>query len=410
MFTQLIGDPSDTSNEGNIYSALEFNCKGDYLASGDRGGRVVIYERNHHTPKKASVMDLDNADEPWTIYHQFQSHDQEFDYLKSLEIEEKINHIQWCKSVGENQFLFTTNDKTVKLWKIGPRALRLDNKKRSVIRDGILSIEPENRAEITTTASPKRVYANAHAYHINSISSNSDGETFLSADDLRINWWNKEISSSSFNIVDIKPPNMEELTEVITSAQFHPSHCNIVMYSSSRGAIKLGDTRKASLCDTSCKVFEEPEDSGAKSFFSEIVASISDASFTSDGRYIISRDYLTLKIWDINMEKQPVKVININDNLKSMLSELYESDCIFDKFEASSNAAGDRVVTGCYGNQFSIWNRNGRNEKCIQLNGGGDMRPQHNVDFDKKVLHCAWNPADNTVALAAQAALYLYEV
>ena len=56
--------------------------------------------------------------------------------------------------------------------------------------------------------------------------------------------------------MDIKPPNMEELTEVITSAQFHPSHCNIIMYSSSRGAIKLGDTRKASLCDTSCKVFE----------------------------------------------------------------------------------------------------------------------------------------------------------
>mmetsp|Transcript_21027 Transcript_21027/g.35479 ORF Transcript_21027/g.35479 Transcript_21027/m.35479 type:complete len:413 (+) Transcript_21027:205-1443(+) len=412
MFSQLIGDPSDTSNEGNIYSALEFDCKGDYLASGDRGGRVVIYERNQHAPRKASVMDLDNADDPWTIHHQFQSHDQEFDYLKSLEIEEKINHIQWCKSVGDNQFLFTTNDKTVKLWKIGPRALRFDNKKRSVIRDGILSIEHEHRAEITTTASPKRVYANAHAYHINSISSNSDGETFLSADDLRINWWNKEISSSSFNIVDIKPPNMEELTEVITSAQFHPSHCNIVMYSSSRGAIKLGDTRKASLCDTSCKVFEEPEDSGAKSFFSEIVASISDASFTKDGRYIISRDYLTLKIWDINMENQPVKVININDNLKSMLSELYESDCIFDKFEASSNAAGDRVVTGCYGNQFSVWNRNGRNEKCIQLNGtgNGDMRPQQNVDFDKKVLHCAWNPADNTVALAAQAALYLYEV
>lgn len=91
---------------------------------------------------------------------------------------------------------------------------------------------------------------------------------------------------------------MEELTEVITSAQFHPSHCNIVMYSSSRGAIKIGDTRQASLCDVSCKVFEvsncsnlliflqhynakyfsqEPEDTLSKSFFSEIVASISDA-------------------------------------------------------------------------------------------------------------------------------------
>jgi serine/threonine-protein phosphatase 2A regulatory subunit B len=77
--------------------------------------------------------------------------------------------------------------------------LKLDNKKRSVIRDGVLSIEHEDRQDIATSASPKRVYANAHAYHINSISSNSDGETFMSADDLRINWWNKEINSSSFS-------------------------------------------------------------------------------------------------------------------------------------------------------------------------------------------------------------------
>lgn len=40
----------------------------------------------------------------------------------------------------------------------------------------------------------------------------SDGETFISADDLRINLWNLEISNQSFNIVDVKPSNMEDLT------------------------------------------------------------------------------------------------------------------------------------------------------------------------------------------------------
>lgn len=77
--------------------------------------------------------------------------------------------------------------------------MNLDNKKRSTIKDGVLSIHKEKKAELTISATPKQTYANAHAYHINSISSNSDGETFLSADDLRINWWNKEISSSSFS-------------------------------------------------------------------------------------------------------------------------------------------------------------------------------------------------------------------
>jgi hypothetical protein len=42
---------------------------------------------------------------------------------------------------------------------------------------------------------------------------------------------------------------MEELTEVITAADFHPTQCNTMMYSTSRGAIKLGDMRQAALCD-----------------------------------------------------------------------------------------------------------------------------------------------------------------
>lgn len=50
-----------------------------------------------------------------------------------------------------------------------------------------------------TAAVPRKVYANAHAYHINSISVNSDGETYISADDLRINLWNLNISDQSFS-------------------------------------------------------------------------------------------------------------------------------------------------------------------------------------------------------------------
>ena len=55
------------------------------------------------------------------------------------------------------------------------------------------------------------------------------------------------------DIVDIKPVNMEELTEVITSSEFHPVHCNLFMYSSSKSNIKLGDMRDAALCDRHAK-------------------------------------------------------------------------------------------------------------------------------------------------------------
>lgn len=60
-------------------------------------------------------------------------------------------------------------------------------------------------------------------------------------------------SNFSPDIVDIKPVNMEELTEVITAAEFHPMHCNLFMYSSSKGTIKLADMREAALCDKYAK-------------------------------------------------------------------------------------------------------------------------------------------------------------
>ena len=53
--------------------------------------------------------------------------------------------------------------------------------------------------------------------------------------------------------MDIKPVNMEELTEVITAAEFHPTQCNVFMYSSSKSNIKLADMRDSALCDRHAK-------------------------------------------------------------------------------------------------------------------------------------------------------------
>jgi hypothetical protein len=49
------------------------------------------------------------------------------------------------------------------------------------------------------SANAKMVFENAHTYHINSLSINSDGKTFLSGDDLRINWWNIDDNERCFS-------------------------------------------------------------------------------------------------------------------------------------------------------------------------------------------------------------------
>jgi WD40 repeat protein len=46
-----------------------------------------------------------------------------------------------------------------------------------------------------------------HAYNINSVAFNSDGETFVSSDDLRVNLWNVNVSNEAFgkcyNILEV---------------------------------------------------------------------------------------------------------------------------------------------------------------------------------------------------------------
>lgn len=68
--------------------------------------------------------------------------------------------------------------------------------------------------EMMLAARCRRKYANAHTYHVNSIALSSDQETFITADDLRVNLWHLDISDQAFNVVDMKPANMDELTEV----------------------------------------------------------------------------------------------------------------------------------------------------------------------------------------------------
>lgn len=358
-------------------------------------------------------------------YAEFQSHEPDFDYLKSLEIDERINQIQWCKPTNNALFLLSTNDKTIKLWKVFNKTVRYfedeeelegdedryRNDKGGALGPGqmvsvrvfrlggggvgsdffsdmfsFLSLPfpccpssqikfPKKQAsETTIVANPRRVYANAHNYHINSISNNCDGETYISADDLRINLWNTEVSDSCYNIVDIKPEAMEDLTEVITSAQFAPSHCHIMIHSSSKGVIKIGDMRASALMDHQAKVLKSPPTlDESRSFFSEIISSISDAKFSPDGRYIVSRDYMSLKLWDVNMDSRPVKTIRLQQHLVPRLVQLYENDCIFDKFECTCSGNGKYIATGAYNGVFNVFDASTANlETSVNILGNDE--------------------------------------
>jgi serine/threonine-protein phosphatase 2A regulatory subunit B len=222
---------------------------------------------------------------------------------------------------------------------------------------------------------------------------------------------------------------MEELTEVITAAEFHPINCNVFVYSSSKGTVRLCDMRAAALCDKHSKLYEEPEDPSNRSFFSELISSIADVKFSNSGRYMLTRDYLSMKVWDLNMENKPVETYQVHEHLRSKLCALYENDCIFDKYECTWSGDDSSILTGSYNNFFRIFGRSQGTGLCLEATRE-NMRPKQTLkpkkitttgkrkkdeisveclDFNKKILHIAWHPRENIIALAATNNLYLFQ-
>jgi serine/threonine-protein phosphatase 2A regulatory subunit B len=410
-----IGLGDELPAEADTITAVQFSDEeGEFLATGDLGGRIVIFKRNQGSKSNG-------AQSKYGLYSTFQSHEREFDYLKSIEIEEKINQIKWLKRKSASNFLLSTNDKTVKLWKISERDRKVADGnynlgyiKGAVKRTSSKLVLPRIESMKTIIeVSPRRVYANAHTYHINSISVNPNQETFISADDLRINLWHHEITSEVFTIVDLKPTNMDQLTEVISCAEFHPKMDALFAYGSSNGVARICDTRLNSTSDIPAKTLDAPND--MRGFFSEILSSLSDVKFSPNGKYLLTRDYLNCYVWDLAMERKPVETYNVHDHLQSNLCSLYKSEDIFDKFEACWSGDDRKVLAGSYSNSFHTFDRYSTSESIFEAGNYGhlDRKQRKEMDpdkmkFEKKIMHCAYHPTNDLIALAASNNLFLY--
>ena len=214
MLSQSFGDAVVT-NEADIINTIEFHSSGNHFATGDRGGRIVIFRT---AGEKAASTKINNNNsntqikqvKAWSPFFQFQSHEPEFDYLKSTEIEEKINCIRFGPDICNNLSMLSTNDKTIKLWKISQMYEYETTKNTSLFRNNyaisasnIISKFklPVKSKDIpsTTYAASRKSYTDGHSYNINSIAINSNKEQFYSCDDLRINEWKFERSDVCFS-------------------------------------------------------------------------------------------------------------------------------------------------------------------------------------------------------------------
>ncbi|KAH0943260.1 LOW QUALITY PROTEIN: hypothetical protein HID58_002897, partial [Brassica napus] len=320
-----------------------------------------------------AMKDLEGTDYPvrhpeFRYKTEFQSHEPE--------IEEKQNLIRLSQTANGALFLFSTNDKNIKFWKV----LFYDCLFRYCFSFTFYAeylntmllysyISKDNDYSFPTGDIPsmqlpaveltldyflpvtrcRRVYTHAHDYHIYSISNNSDGETFISADDLRINLWNLERSNQSFNIVDVKPANMED-----------------------------------------------------------IIASVLDVKFAKGGRDILSCDYMMLKVhtftnligafddicylgigylWDINMDSGPLSTFQfeccLSEEWLQVLTGMFEIHINFFEFILLFSNNTPAISSECL-----VFPRESPE---------GDANG-NSFDHTTKLLHLAWHPTENSIA------------
>lgn len=131
------------------------------------------------------------------------------------------------------------------------------------------------------------------------------------------------------------------------------------------------------------------------------------------------------------MENKPVKTIPIHEHLRSKLCDLYENDCIFDKFESLWGHDNKKILTGSYNNMFHIFDKDDDADVVLQADksafkakklaghkkGKGGFSQNagvaptintDNIDFNKKILHASYHPRENTVAIAATNNLFIF--
>jgi serine/threonine-protein phosphatase 2A regulatory subunit B len=157
-----------------------------------------------------------------------------------------------------------------------------------------------------------------------------------------------------------------------------------------------------------------------KNFFTDIIATVGSIDFTQNGRYVVSREYLNVKIWDLANTRKPLHNICVQETLKSKLVNLFESDSIYDKFNIACSRDSGTVVTGNYNNLFHLMDvgsgANTQYELSFKKNTvaramvPGRCPPVSKLDTRRKTSAVAFHPFRDSVAVASLNCFFIYSL
>eukprot|EP01065_Artemidia_motanka_P046685 TRINITY_DN7138_c1_g1_i1.p1 TRINITY_DN7138_c1_g1~~TRINITY_DN7138_c1_g1_i1.p1 ORF type:complete len:514 (+),score=54.13 TRINITY_DN7138_c1_g1_i1:106-1647(+) len=413
-------------------TCMAFDSTGEHFAYGDRSGRVHVCKRQGSLrPAGADgVPDTQDVQMGYRLIDVVDAHQKQLDTLNSLEIEPRVNVVRFMKRGAGAVYFITANDKTVKLFKVWEHARAevdpsYDPTQALLTGWSTLKMPSVRQVDRGMWHKEVRVYSQDHEYDVNSVSMSSNCENFITSDDLAIYLWDIGHSECSLRVVDRKPANIHDLNEVITATTYHPTHPSEFCSVTCQGVLAVYDLRCAMRLATASQTFHTPQKSGE--FLSSIANGYTHVQYSPCGNLMAARDYMSVSLWDKRSEAAPVQILPVHTHLKPRTTQLYETDCMFDKFEVAFNHSGQYVLSGSYRSEFAQFATDGSQSKlyqhmsckpldmpmCSSLRAHGCQPPSPDVphqeaDFRMKSLHIVAHPREDVVAVSNGSSVVLH--
>ena len=111
--------------------------------------------------------------------------------------------------------------------------------------------------------------------------------------------------------------------------------------------------------------------------FSRWTRCVASAKFVGDMHKVVSRDYLSVKLWDLraasnttSMATDPVFSAQVTDYMERNLAVLVDQDCVSDSFFVDVSPDGKHIATGGYNKQGHVIDMNATTNTTITCNFG----------------------------------------
>eukprot|EP01113_Clastostelium_recurvatum_P024872 TRINITY_DN2977_c0_g1_i1.p1 TRINITY_DN2977_c0_g1~~TRINITY_DN2977_c0_g1_i1.p1 ORF type:complete len:627 (-),score=58.53 TRINITY_DN2977_c0_g1_i1:73-1953(-) len=325
-------------------TALEFNQDGTYLAVGFSSGRCLIYKQRGSKFHTYTTFYADGSTTEGGSCG--------------------VVQMRWCASSKSLSLLVATAFNSV-LFRISTQ--------NASYSPSLPAFEPS--VYLQQVYNPSSIFEqqtvgpalslSSGSLRVHSLSMNSDGETFITADEFNVYTWHLTHCDAPWPVLGLQPESMQQVTEVIRVAEYHPAHCNVLGYGTSRGAIRICDTRTSPRVTSSImNITPNPRNyakgnGGVGSVFQDYLHAVADVKFcpTPGREYsMISRDFERVILWDLRAAGA-VSVCRMHPrrSLVRRMYDLYEASLSQDAFKCAFICEGTKIATGTYDDCCVIW-------------------------------------------------------